>query len=720
LSATQDRYPHPLGMASRRSFVDSAGREARDGAGVFGGVGGTGGMVGGGLMQMPPPMAAVKAPLHAARPIDQAGTGPKIMFADDQTGASLGASKKSDAVSGAGGSDGGGGGGGGGGGAGTTMGIGDWRQKLLNGVEEALVEGRRGKSKVGVEMHPDNEGLFVSWRFLAALVGGVVAIVAAVACLAYKYGATAMANVTTITRRAGSATKLGSNGSPEAVRGDAADAADAAGGRKRPSESAMLGGVPSGRLSPPAVADSPSLQHGASTSAMYVGSRLSGLPPGGVHQGILGPSGSPTEALPQRSASMHDVHIQRVHSLPALGQCHSPPTNADGRWRNPRQGFNELFVSADGALANGVGNAGKLARAMSASVNGGVPLQNGGKSPGTDVSGAGRLATATGSPSGAQAQAAVALEGSWPSSAASGSPSSATSGTSASEASGREKSGPVSRRGRSDSSAAPRSAAAATMATASAAAGASAESGGTPSRRRPSRRESWSSSWSSSEEEEEEGEEDPDGSENRRRRGLRRRQQQQQQQPSQQELRRGRSRRSQDLSSGEEGREGGSGRTRRTLSEAAQAVGRGGGRDRRASSRRASRSPRPSVGSTALDELFDAGTGGGAAGGGGGGSGSGGCAFDSAVVATGGDDEDALLVTNRRLRTEFVEGQKLGKGGFGTVFKCRNRLDGHDYAVKKIRLSSDPQWQPQLAKVLREVKIMSLLDHPNIVRYYQA
>lgn len=79
-----------------------------------------------------------------------------------------------------------------------------------------------------------------------------------------------------------------------------------------------------------------------------------------------------------------------------------------------------------------------------------------------------------------------------------------------------------------------------------------------------------------------------------------------------------------------------------------------------------------------------------------------------------------LFLSTKRYTNEFRETCKLGRGGFGTVFKSTNKLDGHEYAIKKIRLSSAAAWSTQLEKVLREVKILALLDHPNIIRYYQA
>ncbi|CAM9793934.1 unnamed protein product, partial [Ectocarpus fasciculatus] len=715
LSTTaQDRYPHPLGMASRRSFVDAAGRDARDVGGDLGG--GSGGGIAAGLVQMPPPV--VKVPPQAARPVDQ-------------TGVRVGAANGNDAVSGAGG---GAGGGGGGGGGGTAMGIGDWRQALLEGVEKAMIEERRSKYGMGGEdtaagddgglrqflaggvLHPGNEGLFMSWGLLAALVGGLVAIVAGVAYLAYKHGATAMANMTTITRRAGSATKLGRNGSPDVVvTGD---------DRKRPAgagparERSLFGGVssPGEEVPLPAMATSPSLQQRASASAMFTGPGPNGSPAaGGEGRGSLGRS-SPTAGVLQRARSMHEVHIQRVHSLPALRQSHSPPGHGGaaggGRCWHPRQGWHPLFGSEegapDGAAANGDAAGVQLSRAVSAA----TAHEGGGKVVvGSGGGNAERLSSTTGLDEGQVLAALEGLDG--------GSPSSATSGARTSEISPRAESGvgggPPARKIRKDSS----SAASSSSRRRALEAVAVPRSSG---RRRRRRRQGSGSRGSGSRRESEEDDGDSDGEEEEKEEEE---EEEEEQDDGSGERRQPRARRncSRDISpdddddggGGGSDWEGGSGR-RRVETDHPTTAGRA--RDR-GGSRRPSRSPRASAGSGTEGEegelVLGAGVGCGSVGCGGGEDN-----LASAIVDTGGDDKDALLVTNRRLRTEFVEGQKLGKGGFGTVFKCRNRLDGHDYAVKKIRLSSDPRWQPQLAKVLREVKIMSLLDHPNIVRYYQA
>ncbi|KAJ6991384.1 hypothetical protein NC653_019544 [Populus alba x Populus x berolinensis] len=59
-----------------------------------------------------------------------------------------------------------------------------------------------------------------------------------------------------------------------------------------------------------------------------------------------------------------------------------------------------------------------------------------------------------------------------------------------------------------------------------------------------------------------------------------------------------------------------------------------------------------------------------------------------------------------------------GHGGFGHVVLCKNKLDGRQYAVKKIRLKD--KTLPVNDRILREVATLSRLQHQHVVRYYQA
>ncbi|XP_059628624.1 uncharacterized protein LOC132271302 [Cornus florida] len=67
--------------------------------------------------------------------------------------------------------------------------------------------------------------------------------------------------------------------------------------------------------------------------------------------------------------------------------------------------------------------------------------------------------------------------------------------------------------------------------------------------------------------------------------------------------------------------------------------------------------------------------------------------------------------------TEFEDLGFIAKFGFGIVKKCRNRLDDCIYAVKIVSLKSA---NIPFEKVLREVKALHRLRHPNVVRYHQA
>ncbi|PKI74217.1 hypothetical protein CRG98_005455, partial [Punica granatum] len=70
-----------------------------------------------------------------------------------------------------------------------------------------------------------------------------------------------------------------------------------------------------------------------------------------------------------------------------------------------------------------------------------------------------------------------------------------------------------------------------------------------------------------------------------------------------------------------------------------------------------------------------------------------------------------------RYLNDFEELKPLGHGGFGHVVLCKNKLDGRQYAVKKIRLKDKSL--PLNDRILREVATLSRLQHQHVVRYYQ-
>ncbi|XP_073345394.1 eukaryotic translation initiation factor 2-alpha kinase 1 isoform X2 [Pagrus major] len=80
--------------------------------------------------------------------------------------------------------------------------------------------------------------------------------------------------------------------------------------------------------------------------------------------------------------------------------------------------------------------------------------------------------------------------------------------------------------------------------------------------------------------------------------------------------------------------------------------------------------------------------------------------------------EGLFQAQTSRYLSEFEEMCRLGKGSYGNVWKVMNKLDGQCYAVKKIlikKVSKD-----DCMKVLREVKVLSSLQHVNVVGYHTA
>lgn len=85
------------------------------------------------------------------------------------------------------------------------------------------------------------------------------------------------------------------------------------------------------------------------------------------------------------------------------------------------------------------------------------------------------------------------------------------------------------------------------------------------------------------------------------------------------------------------------------------------------------------------------------------------------------DDHGSLTRENSiqsRVDLEYEVLEELGHGGFGTVYKVKNRVDSQLYALKKVKLNPDNEALNE--RIMREVKLLSGLNHENVIRYYTA
>jgi serine/threonine protein kinase len=74
--------------------------------------------------------------------------------------------------------------------------------------------------------------------------------------------------------------------------------------------------------------------------------------------------------------------------------------------------------------------------------------------------------------------------------------------------------------------------------------------------------------------------------------------------------------------------------------------------------------------------------------------------------------------TEKRYESNFEELDHLGQGGFASVYHVRNKIDGIDYAMKKVVVSREnPE---EVSKLLREAKYLSQINHSNVLRYYDC
>lgn len=89
------------------------------------------------------------------------------------------------------------------------------------------------------------------------------------------------------------------------------------------------------------------------------------------------------------------------------------------------------------------------------------------------------------------------------------------------------------------------------------------------------------------------------------------------------------------------------------------------------------------------------------------------------IVATGNNKElKDIEYSDCRYTKEFIQEGIIGQGGYGCVFDSRYKLDNNRYAVKKIYIKDLKKEGSKY--YLNEVRLLSNLNHVNIVRYYTS
>jgi serine/threonine protein kinase len=73
-----------------------------------------------------------------------------------------------------------------------------------------------------------------------------------------------------------------------------------------------------------------------------------------------------------------------------------------------------------------------------------------------------------------------------------------------------------------------------------------------------------------------------------------------------------------------------------------------------------------------------------------------------------------------RYQREFEQQRLLSAGSFGEVFHVTNKLDGRDYAMKRVPFYASGYSKQSLQQVTREVQCLAACDHPYVVRYYTS
>lgn len=84
-------------------------------------------------------------------------------------------------------------------------------------------------------------------------------------------------------------------------------------------------------------------------------------------------------------------------------------------------------------------------------------------------------------------------------------------------------------------------------------------------------------------------------------------------------------------------------------------------------------------------------------------------------------DVEHFPLSLSRYQREFTQVRLINAGSFGQVFHATRKMDGCDYAMKKIAFDASGYSNETIQQVVREVKCLAAAnEHPNVVRYYTS
>jgi serine/threonine protein kinase len=89
-------------------------------------------------------------------------------------------------------------------------------------------------------------------------------------------------------------------------------------------------------------------------------------------------------------------------------------------------------------------------------------------------------------------------------------------------------------------------------------------------------------------------------------------------------------------------------------------------------------------------------------------------------AATSGDNIHYANSTVLSLNKIYERKELIGCGSFGKVYRCINKIDNQEYALKVVEITAKDRDEAvkQINNLKSEISVLKKLHHPHIIKYY--